>query len=457
MIEGESLQTTILRNILHNNEYTRKVIPFLKPDYFEGPSRLAFDMMVKFVAKYNALPTAESLHIMLENSEYTEQQQAAVSNIVEEISHKQDINQDWLVEMTEKWCQDRSIYLAIMESIEIIDGKHKDLTKNALPELLQNALSVSFDSNIGHDYLDGALERFEFYNRVDAKIRFDIELFNTVTNGGITPKTLNVVMAQPGGGKSLVLCHFAASNLLEGKNVLYITMEMAEEKIAQRIDANLMNMPLQDIEKLDKNSFTSRITKITNKTNGKLIIKEYPTGGAHVGHFRALLNELRIKKNMVPDVIYIDYINICASSRIKGGVAAAGTYSLVKSIAEEIRGLGVEFNVPIWSATQVNRGGVGNSDFDMSNTSDSMGLPHTVDSLFGLITNDELEKLNQIMIKQIKNRYGDINTNKCFVVGIDRAKMKLYDVEDSAQTLVNTAVGKAATDAGAKDFSSFKY
>lgn len=433
-----AIQTTILRNLIQNEEYTRKVVPFLKKEYFEGPHREVFDLIVKFVAKYNKLPTAEALAIDLQNDESIPPQIInTVAPVLQEVTQKAETDQAWLVENTEKWCQDRAIFLAIMESISIIDGKHKTLTKNALPDLLSQALSVSFDANIGHDYINDADKRYDFYHRTESRIPFDLELFNTVTKGGLPPKTLNIVLAGTGVGKSLFMCHVAASTLTQGKNVLYITMEMAEERIAERIDANLMNLPVDQLEGLSRDMFETKVSKIASKNIGKLIIKEYPTGSAHVGHFRALLNELKLKKNFIPDMIFIDYLNICSSSRMKGLGGSVNTYSLIKSIAEEMRGLAVEFNVPIMSATQTTRSGFSNTDVGLEDTSESFGLPATADLMFALVSTEDLEKLGQIMVKQLKNRYNDPTKHKRFVIGVDRARMKLFDVEQTAQTLVN--------------------
>jgi len=360
-----------------------------------------------------------------------------VSTLLESVFTPQEVNEDWLMENTEKWCQDRAIHLAIMESINIIDGKHKELTKNALPDILSSALGVSFDRNVGHDYIDGFQSRYDFYHREEDRIPFDLEYFNKITKGGLPRKTLNIALAGTGVGKSLFMCHCAANSLMEGRNVLYITMEMAEERIAERIDANLMNLPIDQLEDLPLQTFESKVRKIAQKTQGKLIVKEYPTASAHVGHFRALVNELKLKKNFKPDMIFIDYLNICASSRVKMG-GTVNTYSLVKSIAEEIRGLAVELDVPIMSATQTTRSGYGNTDVGLEDTSESFGLPATADFMFALISTEELENLGQIMVKQLKNRYNDPGMHKRFVIGVDRSRMKLYDVEESAQTLIQS-------------------
>lgn len=456
-----NFQTTVLRNLITNEDYTRKVIPFLKKDYFEGPHRQVFDQVIGFVNKYNKLPTAEALGIELSEN-MTEAQYEEVKDIMTNLGSDETINEQWLLDNTEKWCQDRSIFLAVMKSIAIIDGKDPSLTKNALPSLLSDALSVSFDTNIGHDYIDNSDDRYEFYHKVEEKIPFDLEYFNKITKGGLPNKTLNIALAGTGVGKSLFMCHVGAAAMAQGKNVLYITMEMAEERIAERIDANLMNLPIDQLENLSKDMFDNKISKILSKTVGKLIIKEYPTGAAHVGHFRALLNELKLKKNFQPDIVFIDYLNICSSSRMKGLGGSINTYSLVKAIAEEIRGLAVEFNVPIVSATQTTRAGYSSSDVGLEDTSESFGLPATADFMFALVSTEELEKLGQIMVKQLKNRYNDPTSNKRFVIGIDRSRMKLYDVEDSAQTLIeDTGPAFDASSTGQrlaaeKNFNDFK-
>jgi archaellum biogenesis ATPase FlaH len=434
------IQTVILKNLITNDDFTRKVIPFLRKDYFEGSHRIIFDKILAFVSKYNKLPTIESLKVdlseeIINNSQFAEA--AGVVNEIVNISEKPDL--EWLLNHTEKWCQDRAIHLAIMKSISIIDGKDPELTKNALPELLSEALSVCFDNNIGHDYLLNGEERYDFYHMVEDKIPFDLERFNEITKGGLPKKTLNIALAGTGVGKSLFMCHIAGSVLSQGKNALYITMEMSEEKIAERIDANLMNVSINQLANLSKEAFTNKVKNIGERSQGQLIIKEYPTGAAHVGHFRALLKELKMKKNFIPDIIFIDYLNICSSSRMKGMGGAINSYSYIKAIAEEIRGLAVEFNVPIVSATQTTRSGFANSDVGLEDTSESFGLPATADLMFALISNEELEGLGQILVKQLKNRYNDPSINKRFVIGIDRNKMKLFDVEQSAQSgLVNT-------------------
>lgn len=439
-----TIQTTILRNLLHDEEYTRRVIPFLKKEYFEGPHRAMFDSIVEFVNKYNKLPTSEALAIELSRVDSLSENDAAeASGLLTEISDSSDVDSQWLDDQTEKWCQDRAIYLAIMESINIIDGRHKLLTKNALPDLLKDALSVSFDTSVGHDYINNADERYEFYHRLEERIPFDLDYMNKITKNGLPRKSLTVVLASTGVGKSMFMCHHAASTLTLGKNVLYITLEMAEERIAERIDANLMNVPIDQIENLSYKQYTSKIESIAKRSIGKLIIKEYPTGSAHAGHFRALLEELKLKKDFAPDIIFIDYLNIAASARMRGLGGSVNTYSLIKSVAEEIRGLAIEHNVPIVTATQSNRDGFGNSDVDLNNTSESFGVPATADLMFALIGNEELDNLGQVMVKQLKNRYSDPTQNKRFVIGVDKSRMKFYDVEDTAQDLIGSNTGPA--------------
>jgi archaellum biogenesis ATPase FlaH len=435
----QKIQTTILRNLINNDEFTRKVIPFIRKEYFESDHRLIFDQVISFVDKYNKLPTPEALEIELSSLDVNDALLVDASTVLNGIRATKDnaVDTDWLVDETERWCQDRAIHLAIMESINIIEGKHNSLKKDALPKLLSDALGVTFDSSVGHDYINDAEKRFDFYHTIEDRIPFDLEYFNSITKGGLPRKTLNIALAGTGVGKSLFMCHVAANALTQGKNVLYITLEMAEERIAERIDANLMNLPIDQLETLPKEMFDNKISKIAQKNIGKLIIKEYPTGAAHTGHFRALLNELKLKKNFMPDMIFIDYLNICSSSRMKGLGGSINTYSLIKSIAEEIRGLAVEFNVPIISATQTTRSGFGNSDVGLEDTSESFGLPATADFMFALVSTEELEKLGQIMVKQLKNRYNDPTANKRFVIGVDRSRMKLYDVEDDAQTLMD--------------------
>ena len=429
----EKVEILILRNLLYNEKYLRKVIPFIKPEYFEDPhQKITFEEIFNFVQKYNELVTQEVLCIETENR--TDINETSFREVTKLISYLEDVptDFDWLVDTTEKWCRDRAIYLALMESIALADGKDENKDRDAIPSILSDALAVSFDTHVGHDYLQDYEERYETYHRKEDKIEFDLDYFNKITKGGLPNKTLNIALAGTGVGKSLFMCHVASSVLLQGRNVLYITMEMAEEKIAERIDANLLNIPIQDITDLPKSMFESKVTSLAKKTQGSLIIKEYPTASAHAGHFRALLNELALKKSFRPDIIFIDYLNICASSRYRGN-STVNSYSYIKAIAEELRGLAVEASVPIVSATQTTRSGYGSSDVELTDTSESFGLPATADLMFALIKTDELEELGQIMVKQLKNRYNDPTVNKRFVVGIDRAKMRLYDCEQSAQ------------------------
>lgn len=427
----DRIEKTILRNLMHDENYMRQVYPFLKAEYFADADQQVFRCISNFIDQYNNCPTKEALDISLQNSNLNEQAFKAAAELVADLVPT-ETNADWLVAETEKFCKDKAVYNAILKSIEIIDGRDKKSSTEALPSILSEALGVSFDNHVGHDYLADAADRFEFYHRIESRIPFDLDLFNKITAGGMPNKTLNVVLAGTGVGKSLFMCHVAASSLAQGKNVLYITLEMAEERIAERIDANLMGVTMADLKDLPKQMFESRVDKIKNKTEGRLIIKEYPTAGAHVGHFKALLNELSLKQSFHPDLIVIDYLNICTSSRIKQG-AGVNSYTYIKSIAEELRGLAVEHDVPILSATQTTRGGYGNTDVDLTDTSESFGLPATVDFMFALISTDELEELNQLLVKQLKNRYNDPTSNRKFIIGVDRAKMKLYDAEASAQ------------------------
>ena len=429
----ERIETSILKNLIYNEEYSRKVIPFIKPEYFEQRSeKVIFEEITNFIVKYGSAITIEALNIETENrTDLTENEIKEVRELNSSFEETVVENQ-WLLDSTEKWCRDRAIYLALMESISLADGKDESKGRDAIPSILSDALSVSFDNHIGHDYLNDYEERYESYHRKEDKIPFDLEFFNKVTKGGLPTKTLNIALAGTGVGKSLFMCHVASSVLLQGKNVLYITLEMAEEKIAERIDANLLNVNIQNIVDLPKPMFGTKVTNLTKKTQGQLIIKEYPTASAHSGHFKALLNELALKKSFKPDIIFIDYLNICASSRYRAN-ANVNSYSYIKAIAEELRGLAVEANLPIVSATQTTRSGYGSSDVDLTDTSESFGLPATADLMFALISTEELEGLNQIMVKQLKNRYNDPTIYKRFVVGIDRAKMRLYDCEQSAQ------------------------
>ena len=428
----ERIEETILRNLLYDEEYYRKVVPFVKAEYFiELHEKIIFEEIQDFSTKYDKVPTKEVLNINLQNrSDLTDE---TFQKCLEHIKNYNDewVDKDWVVDATEKWCQDRAIYLALMQSIKIADGGDGKLDKGAIPSILQDALAVSFDEHIGHDYIEQSKDRYEFYHKTEEKIAFDLEKFNYITKGGLPNKTLNIALAGTGVGKSLFMCHVASSILLQGRNVLYITCEMAEEKIAERIDANLLNCNIRDIPELPEVLYNSKVNEISRKTQGKLIIKEYPTASAHAGHFKALLSDLALKKDFKPDIIFIDYLNICASARYKGAIVNSYTY--VKAIAEELRGLAVEHNVPIVSATQTTRAGFGNSDPDLTDTSESFGLPATADLMFALISTEELEQLGQIMVKQLKNRYNDPTIHKRFIVGIDRAKMRLYDCDQKAQ------------------------
>jgi replicative DNA helicase len=429
----DKVEILILRNLLHNEKYVRKVIPFIKSEYFEDTNqKVVFEEILKFVQEYNQPATKEVLCIEVEKRQDINDN--SFKEITQMVSYLDDepAEFNWLVDTTEKWCRDRAIYLALMESIHIADGKDEKKNRDSIPSILSDALAVSFDTHIGHDYLLDYEQRYESYHKKEEKIEFDLEYFNKITKGGLPNKTLNIALAGTGVGKSLFMCHVASSVLLQGRNVLYITLEMAEERIAERIDANLLNVPIQDIGELPKQMFESKVTNLAKKTQGQLIIKEYPTASAHSGHFKSLLNELALKKSFRPDIIFIDYLNICSSSRFRGG-SNVNSYTLVKSIAEELRGLAVEFNVPIVSATQTTRSGYGSSDVELTDTSESFGLPATADLMFALISTEELEGLGQILVKQLKNRYNDPTIHKRFVVGIDRAKMRLYDCEQSAQ------------------------
>ena len=429
----ETIENTIIRNLVLNEEYTRKVLPFLKPEYFENThEKIIFEESAKFIVEYDKCPTKEILSIECEKrKDITDDTFKEVTTYLKDIS-TEPVQEDWLVDSTEKWCKERAIYLALVESISIADGHDIKKGVDAIPSILSDALAVGFDNHVGHDYLEDYEDRFDFYHRKEAKIEFDLELFNKITKGGLPNKTLNIALAGTGVGKSLFMCHVASSVLLQGKNVLYITLEMAEEKIAERIDANLLNIPLQQLTELPRPMFETKVSNLAKKTQGNLIIKEYPTAAAHSGHFKGLLNELALKKSFTPDIIFIDYLNICASSRYRAG-SNVNSYSYIKAIAEELRGLAVESNVPIVSATQTTRSGFASSDVDLTDTSESFGLPATADLMFALISTEELEAVNQLMVKQLKNRYNDPTIFKRFVIGIDRSKMKLFDCEQSAQ------------------------
>ena len=429
----DKIEFLVLNNLINNEEYLRKTIPFLKDEYFEDHNqKIVFQEIAKFVDEYNDVPTKEVLSIEVEKrKDINEDVYKQIHHLIDHLDG-QPVEFDWLVDTTEKWCRDRAIYLALIESIGIADGQNDKKQPDAIPSILSDALAVSFDNHVGHDYLLDYSERYDLYNTKEETIPFDLEFFNKITKGGLPNKTLNIALAGTGVGKSLFMCHVASSVLLQNKNVLYITLEMAEERIAERIDANLLNVPIGDIADLPKQMFESKVTNLAQKTQGTLIIKEYPTASAHAGHFRSLLQELALKKSFRPDIIFIDYLNICASSRYRAG-SNVNSYTTVKAIAEELRGLAVEANVPIISATQTTRSGYGSSDVELTDTSESFGLPATADLMFALISTEELEELGQILVKQLKNRYNDLNMYKRFVVGIDRAKMRLYDCEQSAQ------------------------
>lgn len=432
----QSVEKTILKTLLQSEEYARKTIPFIKTEYFkEEEDRILFDETKNFILKYNVLPSYEALYIEIDALRGLKQTQVdnIKTNLRAFFDDKEKSDQTWLLRTTEKFCQDAAIYHAIVNSMEIINGQSKQTT-GAIPGLLQDALSVSFDPHVGHEYFDEFEKRYDYYHRVESRIPFDLKYFNLITNNGVPKKTLNVLLGTTGIGKTLCLCHLTKSFIEQGKNVLYITMEMSQEEIGKRIDANILNLTIDDLLLLPHDTYKKRMSSISAKTNGKLIIKEYPTATASVSHFRALLNELNLKKSFVPDVIVVDYLNICMSSRLKMG-NSVNSYLYIKSIAEELRGLAVEYDVPIWSATQGNRSAQGNSDIGLENTSESWGLPSTVDFMVALIMTEELEEMGQMMVKQLKNRYGDPSKYKRFIIGIDRAKMKLYDVEQSAQTL----------------------
>jgi len=429
----DKIEFLVLRNLLHNEEYLRKVIPFIKADYFQDYNqKIVFEEIMSFVSEYNEVPSKEVLGIEVEKRK--DINDTSYKEISKLISYLDDepAEREWLENTTENWCRERAIYMALMESISIADGQDEKKQPDAIPSILSEALAVSFDNHVGHDYLQDYAERFDLYNKKEERISFDLEFFNKITKGGLPNKTLNIALAGTGVGKSLFMCHVASSVLLQGKNVLYITLEMAEERIAERIDANLLNVNIQEIADLPKQMFETKVNNIAQKTQGTLIIKEYPTASAHAGHFRSLLNELALKKSFRPDIIFIDYLNICASSRYRAG-SNVNSYTVVKAIAEELRGLACEANVPIISATQTTRSGYGSSDVELTDTSESFGLPATADLMFALISTEDLEGLGQIMVKQLKNRYNDINMFKRFVVGVDRAKMRLYDCEQSAQ------------------------
>ncbi len=447
------IETTILSNLIHNEDYTRKAIPFIKEEYFQDQvEKVIYKTIWDYVDRYKNNPDVEALLIEIGKATYTDDQYKSATDYLSEKITESKVELQWLLDETEQWCKDKAIYQAILNGIQIIDGKDKDKIPEAIPTILTEALSVSFDTHIGHDYLEQSIDRYEFYHTVEDKIPFDLDYFNRITKGGLPKKTLNVCLAGTGVGKSLFMCHSASATLMQGKNVLYITLEMAEEKIAERIDANLMNISMEDLHDLPRHMYEDRFGKVQKKTHGRLIVKEYPTASAHCGHFRSLLNELALKKDFKPDIIYVDYLNICASSRFRAS-AAVNSYTYIKAIAEELRGLAVECNLPIVSATQTTRTGFVSTDIGLEDTSESFGLPATADLMFALISTDELEELNQMLVKQLKNRYNDPTLNKKFIVGVDRGKMKLYDVAQTAQTdLVDTGQEEEIVDR----FADFK-
>jgi replicative DNA helicase len=460
-----TIETNILSQLINSESYARKVLPFLKEEYFQTiTDRLLVTKIKEYMEKYNVPPSKDALYIELENTDsLSEADYSNTVSQVEQLKQDDDVNEQWLIDKTEQFCQEKAVYNAIMESIHIIDGKNKNKTKQAIPQVLSEALAVSFDNHIGHDFIEDYQQRFDFYHHKEERIPFDLDYMNRITKGGLPRKSLNIILAGTGVGKSLAMCHFAASNMMEGKNVLYITMEMAEEKIAERIDANLLNVKVDELVNLPKDMYDKKISDLRQRTPGRLIIKEYPTASAHSGHFRHLINELKIKRNFTPDIIYIDYLNICSSSRTKAIGGTINSYTYIKAIAEELRGLAVEKNVPIVSATQTTRSGFSNSDLGLEDTSESFGLPATADFMFAIINSDEMEQLGQLMVKQLKNRYNDPTLFKRFVIGVDRAKMRLYDVEQTAQTDIvddgpvmdNTEVGKGLNQAFGKPKKDF--
>jgi archaellum biogenesis ATPase FlaH len=434
---NERFELTLLRNLIFNEEFTRKALPFLKEDYFKNRDEIVlFNTINNFVLKYNNLPTKEALSVDIGNLKtITEEENKNITRILNELEPV-EIEQQWLLDTTEKFCKERAVHNAILSGIKILDGKDKKQNPESIPHILSQALAVSFDQHIGHDYLKQTSDRYDYYHKVETRVKFDLSYFNRITKGGLPPKTLNVALAGTGVGKSLFMCHLASSFIQQGKNVLYITLEMAEERIAERIDANLLDVTIDELYEMPKQYYESKIEKLQRKVSGQLIIKEYPTAAAHTGHFKNLMDELALKKTFKPDVVFIDYLNICASSRFKGGNISS--YFYIKAIAEELRGMAVEYNVPIMSATQTTRSGYMSSDVGLEDTSESFGLPATADFMFALITNEELEALNQMKIKQLKNRYSDPATNRAFIIGVDRAKMRLYDVEQKAQQIVDS-------------------
>ena len=451
------IETTVISNLIFNEDYYRKVYPYIKGEYFDdGSLKKIFDTYSEYVDEYKLPPSIEALKISLDKrKDLNEDSYKDVMSTVDGLGRDEDTNFDFLVSETEKFCQDKDLFNSIRKAILIMDGEDKHDDKGSIPNLLSDSLGISFDTSVGHDFIDDSEDRYDFYHRKEERMPFDIDLLNKVTKGGLPRKSMTVLLATTGGGKSLVKCHAAASYLMTGKNVLYVTMEMAEERVAERIDANMMDVTLDELKLLPRDVYNKRIERIKSKCTGKLVIKEYPTGSAHCGHFRHLLNELKMKKNFEADVIFIDYLNICASSRVKGA-AAANSYTLVKSIAEEVRGLAMEYNCAVVTSSQFNRDGYGNSDVDLTNTSESMGITHTADCILGLVTTEELDNLGQLMIKQLKNRWGDLGYYRRFVVGIDRAKMQIYDLEDTAQKgMSGTSAANTASFAPSNDGATF--
>jgi len=439
------IETKILTNLIYDEQYCRKVIPFIKTDYFsERKETILAKVILDFFTKYNKPLTKEILSIEVGNrTDINDKELAEINSYVDTMTHE-EVNESWMLEQTEKFCKDKAVYNAILHSIRIIDGGDKVNTKDSIPSILSDALAISFDNHVGHDYIEDSDARYDYYHRVEEKVPFDLDMFNKITKGGLSKKTLNIVLAGTGVGKSLFMCHVAAGVLTQGKNVLYITMEMAEERIAERIDANLLNLGMDELAVVDKELFERRLMKVQDKTKGKLIVKEYPTASAHAGHFRAVLEELKMKREFSPDIIFVDYLNICASSRLKMG-ANVNSYTYIKSIAEELRGLAAEYNVPVMSATQTTRSGFTNSDPGLEDTSESFGLPATADLMLALVSTEELEELGQIMVKQLKNRYADPGNYKRFVIGVDKPKMKLYNVEVSAQSNIGSQNQRTTT------------
>ena len=454
MVQHSRIENTIINSLFFNEDYTRKVLPFIKDEYFGNRvEQLLFGEIFKFVEKYNNLPTKDAILIELNSrKDINEEELNHLKDYVNQIENTEPDVQ-WLTETTEKFCKDRAVHNAVLSGIKILDGKDKKQTPEAIPHILSDALAVSFDKSVGHDYIEDADDRFKWYHTKEKRYQFDLDYMNRITKGGVPSKTLNIALAGTGVGKSLFMCHVASSYLLQGLNVLYITLEMAEERIAERIDANLLDVTMEDLHEMPHQLYEGKIKKLREKTQGQLIVKEYPTASAHSGHFKSLLNELALKKSFRPDVIFIDYLNICASSRFKGGNISS--YFYIKAIAEELRGLAVEFNVPIFSATQTTRTGFVSTDIGLEDTSESFGLPATADFMFALMSNEELEALGQMKVKQLKNRYNDPSINRAFIIGVDRAKMRLYDVQQASQNIVDANQTDEKEDAYNK-FSDFK-